>query len=60
MKIFVATPQAKVLTDNELWDEYEYNYVLESYFYVSKNIRAKHKEVVDYNNEVKKKKESKT
>ena len=51
MKIFVANPQAKVLTDNKLWGEYEYDYILESYFYVKNNIENKYNDVLRYNKE---------
>lgn len=51
MKIFVAGPVTKALTDNKLWEGYQYDYVLESYFYVKNNIENKYNDVLKYNKE---------
>lgn len=49
MKIFIATPEAKRLTVNNIYINYEFTNVLESFFYVKKNIEKKYTEVVEYN-----------
>ena len=51
MKIFTAGPEAKISSDIKLYRGYEYEYVLESYFYVKNNIENKYNDVLRYNKE---------
>jgi len=49
MKIFIAGPETKILEKNNIVSDYVFENVLESYFYVKKNIEKKYKDVQEYN-----------
>ena len=51
MKIFVAGPITTSLGEEKLYKGYEYQYVLESYFYVKNNIQKQYDDVLKYNKE---------
>lgn len=51
MKVFIAGPEASVLNKEGLRNNYKFENVLESYYYVKNNIEKKYNDVLEYNEE---------
>ena len=51
MKVFIAGPEASVLNKKSLRNNYKFENVLESYYYVKNNIEEKYNDVLEYNEE---------